>query len=54
MTEGNEPAIRLYERMGFAYDGTRHPLPHKPELYERGMERALETPLPGAATGVGG
>jgi ribosomal protein S18 acetylase RimI-like enzyme len=54
VTEGNEPATRLYERMGFTYDGTRHPLPHTPDLYERGMERALDTPLPGAATGVGG
>ncbi|MEP6651168.1 MAG: GNAT family N-acetyltransferase [Lapillicoccus sp.] len=46
VTEGNDPAIRLYERMGFVFDGTRHPLPRKPDLEELGMERALETPVP--------
>lgn len=54
VTEGNLPATRLYERMGFTFNGTRLPLPDKPGLYERGMERVLETPVPGARPGVGG
>src|SRR3954453_1715039 len=54
VTEGNVAAVRLYERMGFAFDGTRHPLPHKPDLYERGMERLLDTPVPGAGPDMGG
>jgi ribosomal protein S18 acetylase RimI-like enzyme len=54
VTEGNVPAIRLYERMGFVYDGTRHPLPHKPDLYERGMERVLDTQGPGVGADMGG
>lgn len=54
VTVGNWPAIRLYERMGFVADGTRHPLPRKPELEELGMERVLETPVPEAGSDVGG
>ena len=40
--------------MGFVADGTRHPLPRKPELEELGMERVLETPVPEAGGDVGG
>jgi hypothetical protein len=40
--------------MGFVFDGTRHPLPHKPELDELGMERVLDTPTPRAGADVGG
>jgi ribosomal protein S18 acetylase RimI-like enzyme len=46
VTEGNDSAIRLYQRMGFVFDGTRHPLPRKPQLDELGMERVLDTPRP--------
>ncbi len=54
VTEGNDPAIRLYERMGFVFDGTRHPLPRKRELDELGMERVLDTLVPEAGDDVGG
>jgi ribosomal protein S18 acetylase RimI-like enzyme len=54
VTETNDPAIRLYERMGFAFDGTRHPLPRRPELHELGMERLLATPVPNPGADVGG
>ena len=52
--EGNDPAIGLYRRMGFDFDGTRHPFPRKPHLQELGMERVLDTRLPRAADDVGG
>lgn len=54
VTETNRPAIGLYQRMGFVFDGTRHPLPHTPDLDELGMERVLDTPRPPAGPGVGG
>ena len=54
VTEGNDPAIGLYRRMGFDFDGTRHPFPRKPHLQELGMEKVLDTPLPGTADDVGG
>ena len=54
VTETNEPARRLYERMGFTYDGTRHPLPRRDHLDELGMERVLDTPVPARRTDVAG
>jgi ribosomal protein S18 acetylase RimI-like enzyme len=54
VTETNEPARRLYERMGFTYDGTRHPLPRREHLDELGMEKVLETPVPARRTDVAG
>ncbi|HEU4330821.1 MAG TPA: GNAT family N-acetyltransferase [Lapillicoccus sp.] len=54
VTETNAPARRLYERMGFAYDGTRHPLPRREHLDELGMEKVLETPVPERHTDVAG
>lgn len=54
VTETNEPARRLYERMGFGYDGTRHPLPRREHLDELGMEKVLETPVPQRRTDVAG
>ena len=50
VTEGNDPAIGLYRRMGFDFDGTRHPFPRKPHLQELGMEKVLDTPLEGPPT----
>ena len=46
VTEGNDPAIGLYRRMGFDFDGTRHPFPRKPHLQELGMERGARHPGP--------
>ena len=54
VTEGNDPAIGLYRRMGFDFDGTRHPFPRKPHLQEVGMEKVLDTPRPRTADDVGG
>jgi ribosomal protein S18 acetylase RimI-like enzyme len=54
VTETNGPARRLYERMGFAYDGTRHPLPRREHLDELGMEKVLDTPVPERRTDVAG
>jgi ribosomal protein S18 acetylase RimI-like enzyme len=54
VTETNVPARRLYERMGFAYDGTRHPLPRREDLDELGMEKVLEAPVPGRRADVAG
>ena len=54
VTEGNDPAIGLYRRMGFDFDGTQHPLPRKPHLQELGMEKVLVTPYPTTADDVGG
>jgi ribosomal protein S18 acetylase RimI-like enzyme len=54
VTEGNDRAIGLYRRMGFDFDGTRHPFPRKPHVQELGMERVLDTRLPRAADDVGG
>lgn len=54
VTEGNDPAIGLYRRMGFDFDGTRHPLPRKPHLQEVGMEKVLDTPRPRITDDVGG
>ncbi len=54
VTEGNDPAIGLYRRMGFDFDGTRHPFPRKPHLQEMGMEKVLDTRSPGTTDDVGG
>ncbi|HEY5477786.1 MAG TPA: GNAT family N-acetyltransferase [Tepidiformaceae bacterium] len=40
VTEGNEPAIALYERFGFAFTGESAPLPSAPALTELRMERS--------------
>jgi GNAT superfamily N-acetyltransferase len=42
VTETNKPAIRLYERCGFAATSERQPLPSNPGLGEVGMIRPLE------------
>jgi ribosomal protein S18 acetylase RimI-like enzyme len=54
VTETNQPARRLYERMGFVYDGTRQPLPRREHLDELGMEKVLETLPPEPPIDVGG
>jgi GNAT superfamily N-acetyltransferase len=54
VTEGNEPAVRLYARMGFVFDGTRHPFPRRPWLMELGMERAVEAQVPDGRRDMGG
>jgi GNAT superfamily N-acetyltransferase len=41
VTETNKPAIRLYERCGFAATSERQPLPSNPALGEVGMTRPL-------------
>ena len=41
VTEGNEPAIALYQRMGFAATGRRDRLPANPALGVVEMERTL-------------
>ena len=41
VTDGNDPARRLYERCGFVPTGERAPLPSDPSLSEIGMVREL-------------
>jgi GNAT superfamily N-acetyltransferase len=41
VTETNKPALRLYERCGFAATSERQPLPSNPALGELGMARPL-------------
>jgi GNAT superfamily N-acetyltransferase len=41
VTESNHPALRLYERCGFAPTGERQPLPSDPSLAEVAMSRPL-------------
>ncbi len=41
VTDGNESAIRLYERCGFSLTGEQEPLPSNPSLTELGMVRPL-------------
>lgn len=41
VTDGNDPARRLYERCGFVSTGERAPLPSDPSLSEIGMVREL-------------
>ncbi len=41
LTEGNQRALALYKRCGFALTGERQPLPSKPYLTEIGMIRLL-------------
>lgn len=43
VTDGNESAQRLYERLGFAYTGERQELPSNPQLTEVGMALDLRT-----------
>ena len=43
VTEGNLPAIRLYERAGFATDGACKPLPSDPCRTERRMTRPVSS-----------
>jgi ribosomal protein S18 acetylase RimI-like enzyme len=45
VTSSNEPAYRLYSRMGFVPNGNRREHPRKPELFELCMERVLSEPL---------
>ncbi|MDQ6714562.1 MAG: GNAT family N-acetyltransferase [Actinomycetota bacterium] len=39
VTSSNAPAIALYQRMGFCYNGIRRPHPRNPQLEELEMER---------------
>ena len=41
VTEGNERAVRLYERCGFRTTGSSTPLPRNPRLIEREMRVRL-------------
>jgi len=41
VTEGNAPAIRLYERQGFLFTGEEAPLPSNPGLRELAMTRPV-------------
>ena len=41
VTESNAPAMRLYERCGFAVTGELQPLPWDPAVAEIRMSRAL-------------
>jgi GNAT superfamily N-acetyltransferase len=42
VTEGNTPAVTLYERCGFRYSGDAQPLPSNPTLRELQMVRLLD------------
>ncbi|MHB8717822.1 MAG: GNAT family N-acetyltransferase [Candidatus Dormibacteria bacterium] len=44
VTEGNDPARRLYEAVGFVPSGRRQPLPGRPWLDEVEMRRELTPP----------
>lgn len=44
VTEGNDPAIGLYERFGFAFTGESAPLPSNPALRELRMVRPSTLP----------
>lgn len=46
--EDNEPARRLYERLGFRPTGERKPLPANPSLTEAAMVRELDEHLSAA------
>lgn len=41
VTEGNAPAVALYERFGFSFTGEAGPLPSNPALRELAMRRPL-------------
>jgi ribosomal protein S18 acetylase RimI-like enzyme len=41
VTRGNEPALRLYESMGFRPTGESQPLPSDPARVELAMTREL-------------
>ena len=42
VTSNNEPAIRFYERLGFARTGRTEPYPNDPEVLEYEMSRTME------------
>lgn len=44
VTEGNAPAIALYERMGFRFTGSRRPHPRRADLRELEMSVAVGPP----------
>lgn len=53
VTSKNDPAIRLYERMGFVFNGSREPHPRKNDLEELWMEHRVD-PVPTAQPDVEG
>jgi RimJ/RimL family protein N-acetyltransferase len=53
VTEGNEPARALYERLGFEPTGERQPLPSDPTLDEHRMVRVLDANGVGVEDGAG-
>lgn len=48
VTEGNGPAIALYERFGFVFTGESAPLPSNPALRELSMTRPSALPRSGS------
>lgn len=54
VTSSNERAIRLYQRMGFSFNGTHTPHPRKPDLEELGMQISLDPRVTTRGDDLGG